>query len=98
MPSKQVKINIQKLDNEIGAVADALNGLTTGDPDYKPTLKKLTKLLALKEEYFQKNKTELRDWIPAIGTASAVLLIVAFEAFGHSVTSKALTFIKPKAI
>lgn len=39
------------------------------------------------------SKTELRDWLPVIGSVGSVLLIVTFEAFGHSLTSKSLGFV-----
>lgn len=40
-----------------------------------------------------KKKTELKDWIPVIGSAGGILIIVVFEAFGHTVTSKGVGFV-----
>lgn len=38
-------------------------------------------------------KTELKDWIPVIGSVGGIVTIVMFEAFGHTVISKGLSFV-----
>jgi len=77
------------------AIEDLENSIVGGDPEsdkYQKQVSTLETLYKLRNGH-KPSKTELKDWIPVIGSLSAVLVIVVFEAFGHSVTSKAVGFV-----
>lgn len=95
MPKSQAKKNRDMLETEIGTVTDALNGLSTTDPDYKSTLKKLKDLYALRENH-TKRALEVRDVLPVLAPVAVALIVVSFEAFGHTAASKVVSLL-PKS-
>jgi hypothetical protein len=77
------------------AIEELENSIVGGDPESDKYQKQVSTLKTLYElrDGKRPSKTELKDWIPVIGSLSAVVVIVIFEAFGHSVTSKAVGFV-----
>lgn len=59
--------------------------------EYTTLVDNLEKLYKLKRGH-RPSTTELKDWIPVIGSIGGIALIVLFEAFGHTLTSKSLGF------
>ena len=41
----------------------------------------------------KKDRVKFKDFIPAIASIGGILVIVTFEAFGHTLTSKATAFV-----
>jgi hypothetical protein len=39
------------------------------------------------------SKIELKDLLPVLGSVGGILIIVLFEAFGHTLTSKSVGFV-----
>ena len=46
------------------------------------------------EPVVDKDRVRFKDFIPVIGSVGGILVIVAFEAFGHTLTSKATAFVQ----
>lgn len=90
------KLQLEKLINEAG---DKVSVTSVSDPDYKDAIETYTKLALLQDRLTPapkpeapvpvKEKTQLKDWFGVIGVLGSTLLIVSFEAFGHTFTSKA---------
>lgn len=81
------------------AIEELENAIIAGDPETE----KYTKMVDSLEQLYKlragdkPSKTELKDWIPVIGSIGSVLVIAVFEAHGHTIVSKALGFVaKPK--
>lgn len=81
-----------QLDETIAAVHESMKTLTPDDPAYAAHVDQLQKLYEIKDPK-AKTRTHLKDWIPVIGSVGTALVIVVFEARGHAVTSKALSFV-----
>jgi hypothetical protein len=62
-------------------------------PEYAAMMKQLAELYKIKDPN-ARDRTTLRDWIPVIASLSGITLIIVYESFGHSFTSKAATFIR----
>jgi len=77
------------------AIEELENHIIGGDPDTERYLKQVSTLETLYKlrEGEKPSKTELKDWIPVIGSVSSIALIVIFEAFGYTVVSKSLGFV-----
>ena len=83
-------------DETIAALYDSLKDIDATDPAYGAHLDQLERLHEIKDKK-SKTSASFKDWIPVIGSIGGVLVIVAYESFGHTVTSKALSFVaKPK--
>lgn len=96
MPTSQDKKIVQKIKLELDSLLDSLNGMTADDNDYKPTLKKIKEMQKVLKDYNPKNQTELRDWIPVIGSVSAITVLMLFEVYGHTSTNKLAQLFLPK--
>ncbi len=81
------------LDQIIEETEDHLKTETVGTPDYYKLVDSLAILYKLKDGH-KPSKLELRDWMPIIGSLGSILIIVIFESFGHTVTSKAVGFVQ----
>ena len=82
------------------AIEELENAIISGDPETE----KYTKMVSSLESLYKlrsgekPSKTELKDWIPLIGSTVGILVIAVFEAHGHTIVSKGLGFIpKPKS-
>jgi hypothetical protein len=82
------------------AIEELENAIIAGDPEterYTKMVSSLDLLYKLRSGH-KPSKTELKDWIPLIGSIGGILVIVIFEAFGHALTSKSVGFVfKPKS-
>lgn len=94
------KTTIQaKLEEVILSNLDHLEGFNPDSREYAQTLEQLEKLrnihLTFDPEKVEcrKDKAVLKDWIPVIGSVGGILTIVVFEGLGHTVTTKALSFV-----
>lgn len=88
--------NTDQTDHE-EAIAEAYRHLLASEPDspeYKLNLKHLERLYKLHNPTKDVKGTTLKDWIPVIGSIGGVLVIIAYESMGHSLTSKAVSFIR----
>lgn len=76
------------------AIEELENAIIGGDPETERYTKMVSSLEILYKLRAGHNpsKTELKDWIPLIGSIGGILVIVIFEAFGHTLTSKSLGF------
>lgn len=79
------------IDDAIRNVYREMESLTADSPEYAKMVDQLDKLYKIKD-HMVKDRVGLKTWIPVIGSVGGILVIVVFEAFGHSVTSKALSF------
>lgn len=87
-----------KLDQIISDLEDLLVVTDFSDDDYQTIVANLDTLYKLRSGNAKKNSTELRDWLPIVGSVATILIITTFESFGNTLTSKALSFVaKPKA-
>lgn len=80
------------LDRMIKDVEDLIATSDETSDEYATLVDRYEELLTLRE-HTSRNRTDLRDWIPVIGSIGGVLIIVAFEAFGHTLTSKSVGFV-----
>ena len=91
--------NKAQLDTLINEAGKKVSVTSVSDPDYKDAVETYTKLVLLndritpqptqEEAVAPKEKTHLKDWFGLIGVLGSTLLIVSFEAFGHTLTSRA---------
>lgn len=92
MFSKKAKTQTN-LEQIIANLEEALKSIDEYETEkYDEMVANLEKLYKLKngENRFS---TELSEWIPVIGSLSGITVIVLFEAFGHTLTTKALSFV-----
>lgn len=78
-------------------IAEVYRHMLEADPnsaEYKDYLDQLERLYKLHDPTKDKEGTTLKDWIPVIGSIGAVLIIIVYESAGHSLTSKAVNFIR----
>lgn len=66
----------------------------TTTPEYAKYLEQLERLYKLHNPEKDKDAAKLKDWIPVIGSIGGVLVIIVYESLGHSLTSKAVSFIR----
>lgn len=103
--SNTTTVNLDALDETIVRYHEYLVGVDEGTSEYTTALDQLTKLYDLRrkmtpeappapEPTVDKDRTRFKDWLPIIGSVGGILVIVAFEAAGHGVTSKALGFVR----
>jgi len=81
-----------RLDEAIEELEDAIIGDDIDTEKYHQKVSSLETLYKLRNGKSQRGSTELKDWIPVIGSLGGIALIVTFEAFGHTLTSKSLGF------
>lgn len=90
------KTDPTQLEQAISAVHEEMLSLTADSPEYAKCVDQLDKLYKIKDPK-SKDRAVLKDWIPVIGSIGGVVVILAYESFGHTITSKALSFVsKPK--
>jgi hypothetical protein len=82
-----------QLQEAIKQVHDEMRDLTADQPEYARCVEQLKELYKIQDPS-SKDRAVLRDWIPVIGSIGGVLVIIAYESFGHSLTSKAVSFIR----
>jgi len=82
-----------QLEKTINEVHEEMRNLTADNPVYAACVDQLERLYKIKD-HTSKDQTSLKDWIPVIGSIGGVLVIIAYESFGHSLTSKAVSFIR----
>lgn len=102
MSTTDIDANLNKLDQ---AISDGLDFLITEDDpssdSYGTILERTSKLSKIRKEMLpestpetpDKDKLRIKDFIPVIGSLGGILVIVVFEAFGHTLTSKATAFV-----
>lgn len=76
-------------------IEDLEEHIMTGDPEterYTKMVSSLEQLYKLRSGH-KPSQTELKDWIPVIGSITGIAVIVVFEAFGHALTSKSVGFV-----
>lgn len=81
------------IDNLIAA-NQHLTTLTVGTDDYSKALDHV-KTLSTILTAMRGKKTGLEPWIPVLGHVGGIGLIAFVEAFGHVITSKAMTLTSP---
>lgn len=97
--------DLTQIDETIAKAHAHLNDIDEASDEYAHIVDQLTKLYAIRKQHIltepeapevvvDKDRLRLKDWLPVIGSIGGILVIVAFEAAGHSVTSKALSFVK----
>lgn len=77
------------------AIEELENAIIAGDPEterYTKMVSSLDLLYKLRTGH-KPSQTELKDWIPVIGSIGGIIVIVVFEAFGHALTSKSVGFV-----
>lgn len=96
--------NTAKLEELIYRAAEHLEGQEEETEDYSKTLEKYERLNKIKkmmtpeptpvpEVVVDKDRVRLKDFLPVIGSVGGIIIIVVFEAFGHTLTSKATAFV-----
>lgn len=77
------------------AIEDLENTIIGDDPDTELYAKHVASLEILHKlrNGHKPTQLELKDWMPIIGSLGGILIIVIFEAFGHTLTSKSLGFV-----
>lgn len=90
---RKTKQEKSQLDTAIEEIHRQMAVLTADDPAYAKMVDQLEKLYKIQDPK-SKDRTVLRDWIPVIGSIGGVLVIIAYEQMGHSLTSKAVSFIR----
>lgn len=82
-----------QLEAAIAQVHEEMRSLTADSPEYAKCVDQLDKLYKIKDPK-SKDRAVLKDWIPVIGSLAGVVVIIAWESSGHSLTSKAVSFIR----
>lgn len=95
-----------KVDELIGRAADRLESFDEETEEYAKTLDKFEKLhklrktlapepapVVIEEKPVDKDRVRFKDFIPLIGSLGGIAIIVVFESFGHTLTSKATAFV-----
>lgn len=98
--------NLAKLDDAISKNLDILIDDEDERSDMYGTilertdkLTKMRKIIAPEPEkepepVIDKDRVRFKDLLPVIGSVGGILVIVVFEAFGHTLTSKATAFVQ----
>lgn len=81
------------------AIEELENAIIGADPEtekYSKMVSSLEILYKLQNGH-KPSRLEIKDWMPIIGSLSGILIICVFEAYGHTIVSKGLSFVgKPK--
>lgn len=97
--------NLAKLDAVISDAAEALKVEDERTDIYETVLGRVERLYKLRkaitpeppqvpEVAVDKDRVRFKDFIPVIGSIGGILIIVVFEAYGHTLTSKANAFVQ----
>ncbi len=81
------------VEEQIAEVHRQMHTVTADSPEYAAMVKQLLELYKIKDPGL-KDSTTIKDWIPVIASLSGITLIIVYESFGHSFTSKAASFIR----
>ena len=97
---------IATLDTAIKRVTEELEAHPVDSAEHKETVKQLQSLHQIRKDALpdptavletksasKKDRVKFKDFIPAIASIGGILVIVTFEAFGHTLTSKATAFV-----
>lgn len=97
---------IASLDTAIERVTEELGAHPVDSAEHKETVKQLQSLHQIRKDALpdpttvletksasKKDRVKFKDFIPAIASIGGILVIVTFEAFGHTLTSKATAFV-----
>lgn len=104
MSTHDIDPNITKLDKVISDAIDELENEDVRSDQFGTMLDRTTKVhkirtaLAAEEpekviEQPDKDRVRFKDVLPIIGSLGGIAIIVIFEAFGHTLTSKATAFV-----
>jgi hypothetical protein len=94
MLSKKTKQDKQTLiEKQIKDITDQMASVTADSPEYAKMVTALQELYKIKDPNVRE-RTTLKDWIPVIASIGGILVIIAYEQAGHSLTSKAVSFIR----
>lgn len=96
--------NNAKLEELIRRAAERLEGQDEETEEYSTTLNRYERLNKIKKSVIlepatvqevtvDKDRVRFKDFIPVIGSLGGIAIIVVFEAFGHTLTSKATAFV-----
>ena len=99
-----------KVDELIERAANHLESFDEDSDEYAKTLDKFERLhkirksvapeptpVVIEEKPVDKDRVRFKDFIPLIGSLGGIAIIVVFESFGHTLTSKATAFVsKPR--
>lgn len=92
---KWLKKEPKDIDKAIAELFKEMDAVTGDSEEYAKCVEQLDKLMKMRTY-----KKDVPSWVaPTIsagGTILGILVIVSFEAAGHSPVSKALTIFKPK--
>ena len=80
------------IEEEIARVREEMQTVTADSPEYAAMVKQLIELYKIKDPNLRES-TSLKDWIPVIASLGGIVLILVYESFGHSFTTKAATFL-----
>ena len=81
------------IEEEIARVREEMQTVTADSPEYAAMVKQLIELYKIKDPNLRES-TSLKDWIPVIASLGGIVLILVYESFGHSFTTKAATFLR----
>lgn len=87
------KQNESTLEEQIEDVHRQMFETPAHTPEYAKMAEQLSNLYKIKDPK-SKDRAVLKDWIPVIGSIGGVLVIIVYESMGHSLTSKAVSFIR----
>lgn len=81
------------LEETIAEVHRQMYATPADTPEFARMAEQLANLYKIKDPKSEKS-TSLKDWIPVIGSIGGVAVIIVYESLGHSLTSKAVSFIR----
>ena len=81
------------IEEEIEEVRRQMQTVPADSDEYAAMVKQLVELYKIKDPGLR-DSTTLKDWIPVIASLAGISLIIVYESFGHSFTSKAASFIR----
>lgn len=97
---------VASLDDAIERVTKELGDHDVASVEHKETVKQLQSLHQIRKDALpdptavletktasKKDRVKFKDFIPVIGSLGGIAIIVVFEAFGHTLTSKATAFV-----
>lgn len=97
---------IATLDDVILRDTKSLGDHDVNSPEYEKNLKAVERLHKIRHDALpdpttvedakqaaKKDRVRFKDFIPMISSIGGIALIVVFEAFGHTMTSKATAFV-----
>lgn len=96
--------HLAEVDELITKASNSLKSLDVTSPDFAAPLKNFSELHKIRlaatpepepvpEPVVDKDRVRFKDFIPVIASLGGILVIVTFEAFGHTIGSKATAFV-----